>query len=124
VAGVVGEGVQGGPCPPVGGPAEPDRPGLAGGSGDRGRAALGDGLLGGVDAVQDGADLGDELGEVDLADPRHRRQQPSLGMAEQAGTEGVVQVSDGAKQGAQQPDLRVDQFGKRLWHQAQWWGWG
>jgi hypothetical protein len=89
-----------------------------------GGAALGDGLLDVVDAVQDGADLGDELSEVDLADPGHGGQQPSLGVAEQAGTQGAVQVSDGAKQGAKQLDLSSDQPGQRLWHQAKWWGRG
>ena len=124
MSGVVGEGVQRGPCSPVGRPAEPNRPGLAGRSGDRGGAALGDGLLGVVDAVQDGADLGDELGQVDLADAGHGGEQPGLGVANQAGTQGAVQVGDGAKQGAQQPDLSSDQFGQRLLAQAQWWGWG
>ena len=92
--------------------------------GDRGGAALGDRLLGVVDAVQDGADLGEELGEVDLADPGHRGQQPSLGLAPetQAGTQGAVQVGDGANQGAKQPDLSSDQLGQRLWRQAKWWG--
>jgi hypothetical protein len=89
----------------VGGPAEPHRPGLAGGSGDRRGAALGDGLLDGVDTLQDGADLGDELGEVDLADAGHGGKQPGLGVAEQAGAKGAVEVGDGGKQGAQQPDL-------------------
>jgi hypothetical protein len=36
-------------------------------------------------------------------------------VANQAGSEGAVQVGDGGKQGAQQPDLRQDQFGQRLW---------
>jgi hypothetical protein len=118
VSGVVGEGVQGGPCPAVGGPAESHRPGLAGGSGDRGGTAFGDGLPGVVDTLQDGADLGDELGEVDLADARHGSRQLGLGMAEQAGAKSAVQVGDGGQQGAKQPDLSSDQFGQRFWRQA------
>jgi hypothetical protein len=105
-------------------PSGTHRPGLAGCSGDRGGAALGDGLLDGVDTLQDGADLGDDLGEVDLADARHGGQQPGLGVANQAGGEGAVEVGDGAKQGPKQPDLSADQLGQRLWCQAQWWGWG
>jgi hypothetical protein len=45
----------------------------AGSSGDRGGAALGDRLLGGAGTPQDGADLGEDLGEVDLADATSRR---------------------------------------------------
>jgi hypothetical protein len=90
VAGVVSEGVEGGSCSPVGRPAESHRPGLAGGSGDRGGTALGDGLLGVVDAVQDGADLGEELSEVDLPDARHGGQQLGLGVAEQGGANRAV----------------------------------
>jgi hypothetical protein len=114
VPGVVGEGMQRGSCSPVGGPAEPDRPGLAGGSGDRGGTAFGDGLLGVVDTLQDGADLGDQLGEVDLADAGHGGKQLGLGMAEQASTKGSVEVGDGGKQGTQQPDLGADQLGEDL----------
>jgi hypothetical protein len=43
-----------GSCSPVGGPAEPDRPGLAGGSGDRRVTAFGDRPLGGIDMLKDG----------------------------------------------------------------------
>jgi hypothetical protein len=74
----------------VGGPAEPHRPGLAGGAGDRSGAALGDGLLGVVDAVQDGADLGEELSEVDLAEAGHGGQQLGLAVAEQGGANRAV----------------------------------
>jgi hypothetical protein len=81
-----------------GGPANPRSLGLAGGSGDRSGAALGDGLLDGVDAVQDRTDLCDDLSEVDLADAGHGGKQPGLGVAEQAGGEGSVEVGDGGKQ--------------------------
>jgi hypothetical protein len=45
-------------------------------------------------------------------------------VAKQAGAKGSVKVGDGGQQGAQQPNLGADQFGKRLLSQAQWWGWG
>jgi hypothetical protein len=121
--GVVGEGVQRGSCSPVGGPAEPHRPGLAGGSGDRGGAALGDGLLDGVDTLQDRADLGDELGEVDLADAGHGGQQLGLGVAEQAGAKGAVEVDpdDGVnlalKHGHGGCSFQTATVG---WHRAGW----
>jgi hypothetical protein len=67
--GVVGEG---GDClagAGVGGPAEVDASGLARGFGDGCGAAFGGGLFGVGDAVEDGPDLGEDLGQVDLADP-------------------------------------------------------
>jgi len=67
--------------------------------------------------------IGEDLGEVDLADAGHGGKQLGLGVAEQAGGEGSVEVGDGGKQGTQQPDLGADQFGQRLRSQAQWWGW-
>jgi hypothetical protein len=57
--GVVGEAGDRFPGARVRCPAEVDPAGLAGGLGDRRRAALGGGLLGAVDAVQDRADLGE-----------------------------------------------------------------
>jgi hypothetical protein len=39
-------------------------------------------------------------------------------VAEQAGAKGSVEVGDGGQQGAKQPDLGTNQFGKRLWRQA------
>jgi hypothetical protein len=53
----------------VGDPAEVDPGGSSRGLGDRCGAAFGGGLLGGVDSVQDGADLGEDLG---LTSARHR----------------------------------------------------
>jgi hypothetical protein len=76
----VGEGGQGLAGPPVGGPAEVDPAGLAGGSGDRRRAAFGGGLLGVGDPVKDRPDLGQQLGQVDGADPGQRRQQLGAGI--------------------------------------------
>jgi hypothetical protein len=71
----VREGGQGLAGSTVGGPAEADPAGLAGGLGDRRGAALGGGVLGAVDAVQDRPDLGQQLSEVDGADPGPRGQQ-------------------------------------------------
>jgi hypothetical protein len=53
----------------VGGPAEVDPAGLARGLGDRGGAAFGGGVLGAVNPIQDRPDLGEQLGQVDGADP-------------------------------------------------------
>src|SRR5215211_5940405 len=66
---VVGEGGQGLASSTVGGPAEIDPAGLGRGLGHRRRAALGGGLLGAGDAVQDRPDLSQQLGQVDGADP-------------------------------------------------------
>jgi hypothetical protein len=68
-ASVVGEGRLGLAGPPVGGPAEIDAGGLAGGSGDWRSAALGGGLLGIGDPVQDRPDLGRQLGRLMVPTP-------------------------------------------------------
>jgi hypothetical protein len=99
VAGVVGEGVQGGAGVAAGCPAEADGAGLAGGAGDWGGAALGDGVLGAAGPVQDGADLGDDLAEVDLADVGRGRQELGLGMAQECRADGTVEIGDRRQQG-------------------------
>jgi hypothetical protein len=44
-------------------------------------------------------------------------------VAEQPGAEGPVEIGDGAKQGAQQPDLDADQLGEDLRGDTDWWDW-
>ena len=72
MSGVVGEDVEGLAGAAVGGQAEVDAAGLARRAGDRGRAGLGGGVLGAAGAVQDGAELGKELGVADVADAGER----------------------------------------------------
>ena len=105
---VVGEGGQGLAGAAVGGPAEIDPAGLAGGFGDRRGAAFGGGVLGAVDAVQDRPDLGEQLGQVDGADPGQRGQQLGAWMAGDARGDRGLELGDGHQQGAQQLDLGTD----------------
>jgi hypothetical protein len=60
--------------------AEADRSGLARSASDGDGAGLGGRLVGAAGAVQDGAELGQELGEADLAGVRKRGEQPCLGV--------------------------------------------
>jgi hypothetical protein len=121
---VAGEGGQGLSGLGVGRPAEGDGPALAGGFGDRRGPAFGGGVLDGAGAVQDWADLGDDLGQVDLADAGQVGQQLGLGVAEQPGAQRVVQVGDRGQQGAQQPDLGADELGEHLGSEPDRGRWG
>jgi hypothetical protein len=104
----VREGGQGLADPTVGGPAERDAGGLAAGSGDRRRAAFGGGLLGVGDPVKDRPDLGQQLGQVDGADPGQRRQQLGAGIGSDAGGDRRFELGDGPQQGTQDFDLGAD----------------
>ena len=107
-ASVVGEGGQGLAGSSVGGPAELDPAGLAGGSGYRRRAAFGGGLLGAGDPVKDRPDLGQQLGQVDGADTGQGGQQLGAWMEDDAGGDRRFEFGDGPKQGSQQLDLGAD----------------
>jgi hypothetical protein len=114
VAAVVGEDARGGAGAGVGCPAELDHGGLAGLLGDRGGANLGSGVGEVAGPVQDRADLGQDLGQVDLADARQRLEDRGLGVLAKGGGQGPIQVGDAAKQAAQQPDLDADAVGQDL----------
>jgi hypothetical protein len=79
VAGVVGEDVQGLAGVAVGGHAEPDAAGLARGASDRSGIRLSGGLVGAASPVQDRAELGQQLGEGDLAGVGQGGEQGCLG---------------------------------------------
>jgi hypothetical protein len=114
VAAVVGEDAQGVAGTGIGCPAELDHGAVAGLLGDRGGANLGSGVGEVADPVQDRADLGQDLGQVDLADARQRLEDRGLGMLAQGGGQGPIQVGEAAKQAAQQPDLDADAVGQDL----------
>ena len=114
VAAVVGEDAQGGAGAGVGCPAELDHGGLAGLLGDWRGANLGSGGGEVAGPVQDRADLGQDLGQVDLADARQRLEDRGLGVLAQGGGQGPIQVGDAAKQAAQQSDLDADAVGQDL----------
>jgi hypothetical protein len=61
-----------------------------------------------------GADLGQDLGQVDLADAGHGRQHGGLGMGSQGGEQRPVQVGDAGQQGTEQLDLSADPGGQHL----------
>ena len=89
-------------------PSESRPAGLAGGPGNRHRAAFGGGLLGGADTVKDGTDLGQQLGQVDGADSGQPAQQlGSWVLGDPLGDRGL-QLADGGLQGAQYLDLGGD----------------
>lgn len=114
MAAVVGEDAQGVAGAGVGRPAELDHGGLAGLLGDRRGANLGSGLAEVAGPVQDRADLGQDLGQVDLADARQRLEDRGLGVLAQGGGQGPIQLGDAAKQGTQQPELGADTVGQDL----------
>jgi len=70
VAGVVGEAGDGSPEAAVASPAEDDAAALAGLARDRSHAGLGGELVGGLEALADVAELGQDLGGADLAGAR------------------------------------------------------
>lgn len=72
----------------VGCPAELDHGALAGLFGDRRGANLGSGVGKVAGPVQDRADLGQDLGQVDLADARQRLEDRGLGVLGQGGGQG------------------------------------
>jgi len=79
-------------------------------------------VLGAAGSIKDGADLGDDLAEVDLTDVGHGRQELGFGVAKECRADGTVEVGDRGQQGAQQPDLGVDELGERLGVQPDRWG--
>jgi hypothetical protein len=97
VAAVVGEDAQGVAGTGIGCPAELDHGGLAGLLGDRGGANVGSGVGEVTGPVQDRADLGQDLGQVDLADARQRLEDRGLGMLAQGGGQGSIQFGEAAK---------------------------
>jgi hypothetical protein len=97
VAAVVGEGAQGVAGAGVDCPAELDQGVLAGLLGDRRGATLGSDVGEVAGPVQDRADLGQDLGQVDLADARQRLEDRGLGVLGQGGGQGPIQLGDAAK---------------------------
>jgi hypothetical protein len=114
MAAVVGEGAQGVAGTAVGSPAELDHGAVAGLLGDWGGANLGSGLGEVAGPVQDRADLGQDLGQVDLADARQRLEDGGLGVLATGGGQGPIQLGDAAQQAPQQPDLDADAVGQDL----------
>ena len=93
----------------VGGPAEVDAAGFAGGLGDGGGAAFGGGLFGVVGAVEDGADFGEDLGQVDVADAGELLEKASSWVGGDDAFDVCFELGDGAQQSAQQLNLGADQ---------------
>ena len=81
MTGVVGEAGERDSSTGVAGEAELDVAGLAGLAGDRSDTAGGGCLVGVVAAIEERADLGDDLSEVDLADAWQRGEELSFGCA-------------------------------------------
>jgi hypothetical protein len=107
----VREGGAGGAGPGVGGPAEVDPAGLARGPGDRRCAAFGGGLLGVADAVKDGTDLGQQLSQVDGADPGQPAQELGPWVLGDPLLDRCLQLADGGLQAPQQLESTEEQLG-------------
>ena len=99
MSGVVGEAGERDAGSGVAGEAELDVAALAGLAGDRGDTAAGGCLVGVVAAVEERADLGDDLSEVDLADAWQRREQLGLRVGQQQRADRGVEPGDGGEGG-------------------------
>ena len=90
------------------GPAEVDAAGLARGTGDRRRAAFGRGLFGIVHPVEDRTDFGEQLCQVDHADPGQIFEQVAPRMGDNSDGDQTLNIADDRLQRLQQYDLRGD----------------
>ena len=96
----------------VHGPTEVRAGGLSGGAGNRRGAAFGGGLFGAVDSIQDRADPGQQLGQVDHADTRQPGEQSGARMSHDSCSDQSLGVTDQLLQRPQQLDLCSDHRGE------------
>ena len=110
MARVIGEGRDRLPEALVAGPAKDDRVVLARGPGDGGGAGLGGELLGGGEAATVIAELGQELGRIDLPAARQALHERAVGVIGQGGGDGGRELLDLGDQRDQDRDQAADQF--------------
>lgn len=110
VSAVVGEDPDGLARTSIGRVAEGDSARLARSPRDWDNTRLGDELLTGLGAFQDGAEFADDLSEVDLPDARHGSEQWCVGMLTDSVGKGLVQCADGRADALHELDLQTDKL--------------